>query len=538
MSRTTHPDQSPVSEEESYCYYANLPSRPRLVARSSTPTTPWKAPTGWWAYPVRKELKAVGNHPLNDIWEDTLAPLVLDILESEKVKFTSVDVVRIGEVRAPSPPVILWIGVLPESLTPVDGLDVALQCKELLEKHDILDVDVELRESIVTRSVGPRFLQPARFPWDPTVEVRRPLTATLGLGICAQSTSWAEGTGGFYMAEGGDSKRILLVTARHVVFPPNIVDNNRYECENPNQPHRNVLLLGDDAFNKLLTSIQSEIGSAAIDGEYQERRLGAAERMEVEADEREMERKGAQAALDKTKGTIEEHPLFCQDVLEHWGPAEERVLGHVLFAPPIGVGPTADQYTEDFAVIALDPSKIDAKNFKGNVIDLGTKLTFSDFYRMIVSHTGPESFEYRFDRLLPLQGTISTAELRRPTLVDENGDPCLMVLKRGNATDVTIGRGNNVFSFVRHYFKDKEPQTSKEWPVLSYNEDYKSFGFSGQGDSGAVVVDGLGRIGGLITCGGGDTDDFDITYATPIEFLLQRIAKQFPNAHLNPVVTA
>ena len=538
MSRTTHPDQSPVSEEESYSYYAGFPSRPRLVARSSTPTTPWKAPTGRWAYHVRKELKAVGNHALNDIWEDTLAPLVLDILESEKVKFTSVDVVRIGEVGEPSPPVILWIGVLPESLTPVDGLDVALQCKELLEKHDILDVDVELRESIVTRSVGPRFLQPARFSWDPTVEVRKPLTATLGLGICAQSTSWAEGTGGFYMAEGGDSKRILLVTARHVVFPPNIVDNNRYECENPNQPRRNILLLGDDAFNKLLASIQSEIGSAAIDGEYQERCLRATERMEVEADEREMERKGAQAALDKTKKTMEEHPLFCQDVLEHWGPAEERVLGHVLFAPPIGVGPTADQYTEDFAVIALDPSKIDAKNFKGNVIDLGTKLTFSDFYRMIVSHTGPESFEYPFDRLLPLQGTISTAELRRPTLVDENGDPCLMVLKRGIATDLTIGRGNNVFSFVRHYFKDKEPQTCKEWPVLSCNEDFKSFGFSGQGDSGAVVVDGRGRIGGLITCGGGDTDDFDITYATPIEFLLQRIAKEFPDAHLNPVVTA
>ena len=488
---------------------------------------------------MRKELKAVGNHALNDIWEDTLAPLVLDILESEKVKFTSVDVVRIGEVGEPSPPVILWIGVLPESLTPVDGLDVALQCKELLEKNSIVDVDVEIRESIVTRSAGPRFLDPLdrAFDSDPTVEVRMPLTATLGLGICAQSTSWAEGTGGFYMAEGGDSKRILLVTARHVVFPPNIVGNNRYEHENPNQPRRNILLLGDGAFNKLLGSIQSEIGSAAINGEYQERRLGAIERMKVEADERERVRKGTQAALDKTKRTMEEHPLFCQDVLEHWGPAEARILGRVLFAPPIGVGSTADQYTEDFAVIALDPSKIDAKNFKGNVIDLGTKFPVADFYRMMNTHpTDPNGFEYPPDHLLPLQGTISTAELRRPTTVDENGDPCLMVLKRGNATDVTIGRGNNVFSFVRHYFKGKEPQTSKEWPILPY--DQKSKAFSGQGDSGAVVVDGRGRIGGLITSGSGDTDEFDITYATPIEFLMQRIAEQFPNAHPNPVVTA
>jgi len=535
--RKTHPDQPPVSDKESYWYYAGLPSSPRLVARSSTPTTPWKEPTGPEAYPVRKELKGVGNHALNDVWEDKLAPLILDILESERVKFTSVDVVRIGAVGERCPPVILWIGVLPESLTPVDGLDVALQCKELLEKNDIVDVDVELRESIVTRSAGPRFLDPLgwAFDPDPTVELHMPLTATLGLGICAQSTSWAEGTGGFYMAEGGDSKRILLVTARHVVFPPNIVDNNKYEYENPSQPRRNVLLLGDNAFKKLLASIQSEIMSAAINEEYLPRRLKAIEKTE-EVGQRESARKDTQAALDKTKKARKEHPLYCKDVLESWGPAEERVLGHVLYAPPIGVGATADQHTEDFAVIALDPSKIDAKNFKGNVIDLGTKYTFIDFHHMMNSHLGPESFEYPLDRLLPLQGTISTAELRRPTLVDKNGEPCVIVLKRGNATDLTIGRGNNVFSFVRHYFKDKEPQTSKEWPVLPY--DQKSNAFSGQGDSGAVVVDGRGRIGGLITSGGGDTDDFDVTYATPIEFLLQRIAEQFPDAHLDPVLTA
>ena len=526
-------DQSPVSEKEAYWYYAGLPSSPRLVARSSTPTTPWKEPTGPEAYPVRKELKGVGNHALNDVWEDKLAPLILDILESERVKFTSVDVVRIGAVGERCPPVILWIGVLPESLTPVDGLDVALQCKELLEKNDIADIDVELRESIVIRSAGPRFLDP--LGWapdsDPTVELHMPLTAALGLSICAQSTPWVEGTGGFYMAKGGDSERILLITARHVVFPPIIVNNNRYEHENPSQPRRNVLLIGDGAFKKLLTSVQSEIRNAASTAKYQQQRLESLIERLGEGEAHEMALKEAQTVLDKAKEAMKEHPLYCREVLEYWGPAEERVLGHVLYAPPIGVGATADQHTEDFAVIALEPCKIDAQNFKGNVIDLGSKLRIGDFYdRLNVN------FMYPLDRLLPLQGTILTAELRRPSIVDQNGEPCLMVLKRGNSTDLTIGRGNNVFSFVRHYFKDKEPQTSKEWPVLPY--DQQSGAFSGQGDSGAVIVDGGGRIGGLITGGCGDTDDLDITYATPMEFLLQRIAKQFPNAHLIPGLTA
>ena len=100
---TPPPGQSPVSEDEVFAYYNGLPSCPRLVARSNSLTIPWKEPTGEWAYYDRKELKAVGNHALNDIWEDKLAPLVLDILESEGVQFTSVDVVRIGIVGGPSP---------------------------------------------------------------------------------------------------------------------------------------------------------------------------------------------------------------------------------------------------------------------------------------------------------------------------------------------------------------------------------------------------------------------------------------------------
>ena len=528
-----------MCEKESRSYYAGLPSRPRLVARSSTPTIPWEEPTGLWAYAVLKEMKAVGNHPLNDVWEDKLAPRIIDVLESNSVKFTSIDVVRIGVAGEPSLPVIVWIGVLPETLSPLDGLMVALQCKELLEKNDIMDVHVELRESIVTRSVGPRFLDSPESYVDskPMVEVRRLLTTTLGNGICAQSTSWAEGTGGFYMAEGGDSKRVFLVTARHVVFPPNIADNNRYEYEDPSQPRRNVLLHGDGGFKKLLHSIQSEMGSTAFYAEYLPRCL-----KEIENDEGEMAesaRKEYQAALDEANKAMNELPLFCQEVLGDWGSAEDRVLGHVLYAPPIGVGAGADQHTEDVAIIELDPSKIDAKNFKGNIIDFGTKLKFEDFYhKMKPDSDDPKTFMfmYPFHRVMMLQGTISTAELRRPTMVDKKGDMCLMVVKRGNATDLTFGHSNNIFSFVRHYFEDKDPQTSKEWPVLSCEENGRAF--SGQGDSGAVVVDGRGRIGGLITSGSGDMEDLDITYATPIEFLMERITKQFPNAHPHPVLSA
>jgi hypothetical protein len=89
--------------------------------------------------------------------------------------------------------------------------------------------------------------------------------------------------------------------------------------------------------------------------------------------------------------------------------------------------------------------------------------------------------------------------------------------------------------YVRGYFKDNSPTKSKEWAIVPY--DTKSGPFSAPGDSGAVIVDGLGRIGGLLTGGCGITDTSDISYTTPITFLLESIkANGYPNAHLNPVL--
>ena len=128
-------------------YYHGLPSRPVLVAR--TGTTPWEEPTGPEAYLVEKGLRLAGNHPLKEIWSDKVAPKVVDLLDSMKVEWTSLDVVRIGDAEEYFAPVILWIGVSPASLSGHDGVNVAYKCRELLVEHDIVDVDVEIRESIV-----------------------------------------------------------------------------------------------------------------------------------------------------------------------------------------------------------------------------------------------------------------------------------------------------------------------------------------------------------------------------------------------------
>ena len=144
-------------------------------------------------------------------------------------------------------------------------------------------------------------------------------------------------------------------------------------------------------------------------------------------------------------------------------------------------------------------------------------------------------FEYPKDRLLPLKDTITDDMMRAPNMWDSNGEPCLLVAKRGNATGTTLGRANGIFSVVRDYFTDMSiNQTSMEWGILNY--DSESDDFSEPGDSGSIIADIGGCIGGMLTGGSGKTETSDVTYATPFWWLLERIqANGFPNAHLGVV---
>ena len=145
-------------------------------------------------------------------------------------------------------------------------------------------------------------------------------------------------------------------------------------------------------------------------------------------------------------------------------------------------------------------------------------------------------FKYPVDRLLPLRDLISEDLMHNPDMVDQDGEPCLSVIKDGMATGLTIGRPTGVFSYVRKYFSNNTHQTSMEWAILPY--DHKSGPFSALGDSGSIIADGHGRIGGLLTGGAGNrTKDYDITYATPFFWLFPRIKQNgYPHAHLYPVM--
>ena len=152
-------------------------------------------------------------------------------------------------------------------------------------------------------------------------------------------------------------------------------------------------------------------------------------------------------------------------------------------------------------------------------------------------HPHPEgrlSFKFPPGGLLQVKGFVPEHEIRQPQQCDANGEDCLIVLKNGNATGVTFGRGTGLESFVRTYPEYGNAETSMEFAVYPYGN--KEGSFSAPGDSGSIVVDDQGRIVGLLSGGTGASDSTDVTYLTPYFWLEQRIKDVFPNCYLYSTV--
>ncbi|KAG0640553.1 hypothetical protein HOY80DRAFT_1068582, partial [Tuber brumale] len=111
----------------------------------------WPAlqPSGQEAYSKSNELGIVFLHPIKDVWEGNLSRKVIEHLNSNKVTWTSIDIVGIHYEDNTFCQVIFWICAQPEYRPFENGTKVACSFKEILVQYGIADVDVEIYESIV-----------------------------------------------------------------------------------------------------------------------------------------------------------------------------------------------------------------------------------------------------------------------------------------------------------------------------------------------------------------------------------------------------
>ena len=132
--------------------------------------------------------------------------------------------------------------------------------------------------------------------------------------------------------------------------------------------------MGSRAFQRFLESIQGHIGIMnSTVGVLEKRVTALTARSEGDgptAEQAARELEATQRQLTETRAAIEELKKFFVKMKKHWTRPKDRIIGHVVWAPPISLHTDPCGYTMDVCVVKLDKKKF-SPNFRGNVLDLG-----------------------------------------------------------------------------------------------------------------------------------------------------------------------
>ncbi|KAJ3486163.1 hypothetical protein NLI96_g4440 [Meripilus lineatus] len=519
-STTPHapPPVQPINKEphfpdplEARYYYWGLPSTPFLLVRSAIKTK-WEKQYGGEAAPKVKEIRPFEPHAIQKVWEGKLALEIIRILDSQGIEWTSIDVVRFGWSKEIPSFLTLWIGIMePDGFDSIDVQDrqqylrklgaVIPICLDLLaDSYHIFDVEVEFRHSIFTKN-GTLKSPSIR---DKCPDAQVPLVTAVGHPI-SSSVIRGVGSGGFFFNVSGKRDRLLLVTARHVLFSP-INNPGLYDNRDGRGPRYDVVLIGHDkAFQSYIAKVEESSKREEAFFNRLVNRMGPPDYDTPQA------MNSIHESLDKRIALVK----LRWELKKYWDPMDNRILGRILYAPPNNTEPAIRvppphnpdaTYPDDWAVIEIDSAMI--KNFDGNVLDLGTKFSDQDRFDLFSNAAAGN-----LDRLLELKNYIPKAEI----------NTSLMVLKRGFGTNLTVGQIGPMD--MPSYYVEYNPERSiclKGWPITPLPEQKP---FSNVGDSGSVIVDSDGRLCGILLGGltRGEGSPQFITYTIPICHLIERM---------------
>ncbi|KAF3318064.1 hypothetical protein TWF173_008803 [Orbilia oligospora] len=516
-------------------YYHGLPSKPPLLA--TTKPQPYINPIGFFDHPVPKTIHAISEkHPIVSMWDSGISDGIMGVLRRMEIEWTSLEVVHIPVAIDPAfGPAIVWIGVQPGTLSYRKAATTALKCQEVIDATSIADCFVEIRASVVTRSSGGggvRFIDLFKVR-DPLREEKDPFTATLSFLISAKGTLDTVGSAGFFLDGGGEDNNIYLVTARHVALVESFEESQvEYMKADTNQSKKEIVRIGSNAhLQQIVSDMASKIESLDERGLAIENAIANGT---ATSDDR--------ASLTLTSSKVAKLEDLHKHIDTQWGSVESRFLGELVWAPPISFSIQPGCTTLDLAVIKIGPGILDEKNFLGNVIHFGDRLTNVEINEMVKTDpTTATSFKIPEDRLVRLHGQTPKAEVATPSTKDSNGENCPIVFKHGPKSGVTFGKASCVSCYTRRIWEGVEI-LSRELGVISIaakrrlcESPFRPL-FSEAGDSGACVADAYGRISGIVIGGCGFREVVnDITYVTPIHLIMEALhsTKMFQNAHLD-----
>ena len=502
------------------------------------------------SYPLRRELRPISNHPIQPAWDGILADTGA-YLERVGKTFTAVMALGFANVKAKTAfcPLVVTVCVEPETIDFEVAKSVAEHVKiNILAKAGFDDIEVAIWEfETFLSGAGPELRSSNPMLNWPVTEFRHPFTSTLGIAIAPSKQTGYEGSLGMFMTR-GDGSELLAITAAHVARPPPLFPDNKGLSEKlAEKRHEEIVVLGNEAYRLAVKRIETEIGKLLQDRKKEEERTEYLRgRLESGEEDEDGTIASAIGVAERTRENgmdvtvIKTLDLLHSNVTKYMSISDNRCIGHVLFADPIGV--SSDGYTNDWAALKISKDAF-GKDFQGNKIYIGK---FNSYYYAVYAyfntHTGDklnettymecmyphvadrEGYEYPRDELLPLRGVVPESELLSFKQLNANGDPSLAVVQNGRTMGTTMGWVSNLKSLVRHFDHSGLNFWSCELTIIGARG-----AFSAKGDSGSIIADRGGRIVALLTGGGGSSNATEVTFATPYCQLEKRIKEVMPD---------
>lgn len=258
-----------ISKYERHFYYHGVSGDPpELLYRSDLETNPFPIPppgTHFSKIPS-KTANGVFGTPLNLIWDDKVAPLVLTEMKSHGIKCSALEMARfttVADGNVTTGPIVVWIAVRPNTTNAEALRDVTPDILRIFTDSQITDIVVEWYEGEVNKLAGPALMSVVNRT-DPTFGLNHPFNTGLGIPIARQSDD-AQGTLTLLFKEvktkdGEPSDRDLGVTNKHVACE---VTTEDYEFDGINPQY--ILVCGDRRLERAMAEIETAVSTGLRD---------------------------------------------------------------------------------------------------------------------------------------------------------------------------------------------------------------------------------------------------------------------------------
>ena len=351
-------------------YYANAwtdfyPSKAGCVYKSGPA---WEVREGPEEQGICREARTVCRPDIVPVWPATLKNII-DCLDDLGVILTCINPFAWANEgdKKPFCPLLLTVGVKPQSLAYQLAVSAAEAVKMILASINLADVEVAFQELEVSRHANGPPLLSLNPVADDVPAYRKAFSACLGVPIAPLSTPFLEGTGGLYLQIHND---IVLLTCAHVVRPPPAFrTNSGMQRVNNSQAKEHMVALGAGGYSRAVGNIMTRIAKHTRDISTFNSQLGLpnirpAKRTEIEAEV---------TKLTAVRGQLD---ALHTEVTKFRSTPELRIIGWALYSSPIAVDAKVGEeelgYTQDWGLVQIDPKMLELATFEGNKLYFGT----------------------------------------------------------------------------------------------------------------------------------------------------------------------